>query len=237
LGARGIIEAMNGLSLEARKQMHSGPYVEFYERTPLARLERLLPLMRLQGSESLVDFGCGGAMLLPIVTHRVASYSGVDFSSDFIDAARRRAAAAGIGNCEFFCEDIIAFCEAHPRRFDVATAFDFTEHVADLDLLPILGAIRGTLKPGGRLLLHTPNLEFIVERLKQWGVMRQFPEHIAVRTAAQLEHLLQQAGFEAALIRTHGLAHYNVLSALHPLRRLPGVGRSFVARLFIECSI
>lgn len=216
-------------------RMHSGAYVDNYERKPISRLARLVPMMTLRPDDELADFACGNAMLLPLVADRVKHYHGIDFSSDFIQAAERRAASRGIRNCSFHCEDIVAFCNRHPGHFDVATAMDFSEHIDDRDFVEIFSAIRGALKPGGRLYLHTPNLTFFLELLKQRGVLPQFPQHIAVRDAAENRRLLVACGFSPEGIRVNEIPHYNAMRLVHPLRRLPAIGRYFSARLFIEC--
>lgn len=222
--------------IEYQKKLHSGAYVEMYEKKPISRVERLVPFLHLKGNEELADFACGNAMLLPLISDHVAHYYGIDFSEDFIKAAQQRAAQHAIGNCSFFCEDIVEFCKAHRDRFDIATAFDFSEHIDDKDFLKIFGAIRQSLKTGGRLVLHTPNLEFFVERLKDKGIMKQFPEHIAVRTPQENVLLLERSGFASTDIVVSGIAHYESLRVLHPLRHLPLVGKMFVARLVIECT-
>ena len=61
-------------------RLHSGEYVDRYERKPASRLARLVPLMHLDRGEELVDFACGNAMLLPLVHEQVRHYHGVDFS-------------------------------------------------------------------------------------------------------------------------------------------------------------
>lgn len=221
--------------IEERKRLHSGAYVEMYERKPISRIARLVPMLKLRGDEKMADFACGNAMLLPLVHDRIAVYHGVDFSADFIEVARRRAAEHRIANCAFHCQEIVEFCRQHPGTFDLGTAFDFSEHIDDADFVKIFGAIRDSLKPGGRLWLHTPNLDFFIERLKDRGVLRQFPEHIAVRTSAAHRSLLLACGFSHEQIRIEGIAHYNVLRIVHPLRHLPLVGALFVARLVIEC--
>jgi 2-polyprenyl-3-methyl-5-hydroxy-6-metoxy-1,4-benzoquinol methylase len=217
-------------------RLHSGEYVETYEHHPMSRLERLVPRLGLTGQETLVDVACGNAMLLPLVRDKVRHYHGVDFSPDFIEAARRRAAASEIDNCSFHCADVIDFCAAHPQSFDVATALDFSEHIDDADFVAIFTAVRQSLKDGGRLYLHTPNLDFVPELLKQWGVLPQFPQHIAVRDGPHHLRLLEACGFRPDRIRLQHLAHYyRSMRAVHPLRHLPLVGKHFIARLFIEC--
>ena len=220
---------------EESLRLHSGAYVEGYERRPISRIARLVPRMHLVAREELIDIACGNGMLLPLVHDKVSAYHGVDFSQDFIDVARRRAAANGITNFAFHCEDVVDFARLHPERFGVATALDFSEHIDDADFVTIFTAVRGAMKPGGRLYIHTPNLRFLPELLKQWGIVRQFPQHIAVRDAEHLLRLLEACGFARGDMRIEQLAHYNVLRFAHPLRKLPVVGRYFVARLFIEC--
>jgi 2-polyprenyl-6-hydroxyphenyl methylase/3-demethylubiquinone-9 3-methyltransferase len=174
--------------------------------------------------------------LLPLVATKVNHYYGVDFSKDFIEAAIRRADANGIKNCSFYCMDIVSFCDNHLASFDIATAMDFSEHIDDDDFSRIFSAIYRSLKPGGKLFMHTPNLDFFVERLKHKGVLRQFPEHIAVRNAAQNVAILERCGFKKSHIHVRHIAHYNVLKVLHPLSALPLIGQFFSARLFIECA-
>lgn len=221
--------------LERSKRLHSGAYVEMYERKPISRLARLIPLMHLRGDEVLMDVACGNAMLLPLVSEHVSQYCGVDFSEDFIRAAQRRAKTFGIGNCTFYCQDVIEFCRSRPGSFDIATAFDFSEHIDDDDFVKIFSAVHGSLKTGGRLLLHTPNLDFFMERLKAAGILPQFPEHIAVRTRQANIDLLVSCGFARDQIQACTIPHYNVLRLVHPLRHVPGIGRLFEARLFMEC--
>lgn len=223
--------------LDEARQLHSGDYVERYVRKPLTRVERLVPLMALKPTDVLADFGCGDGMLAQLVCSQVSAYHGADFSQDFIDAAHERARIAGLPNASFHCADIVDFCHAHPAGFDVATALDFSEHIDDATFLKTFSAIRGALRPGGRLYLHTPNLGFFLERAKDMGIIPQFPEHIAVRDMRQNIELLAASGFDRAKISGRVLPHYNVLKLLDPLRRLPLIGRLFEARLFITCEV
>ena len=220
---------------DERIRQHSGEYVENYERKPASRIAPLVPRMSLRPHEELVDFACGNAMLLPLVSRLVRHYHGVDFSPDFIRAAGRRAEAGGFNNCTFHCQDIVSFCTARPGAFDVATALDFSEHIDDREFVEIFGAIRSSLKKGGRLYLHTPNLNFFLELLKQKGILPQFPQHIAVRDASHHIRLLEECGFNRDRMRVEEIAHYNAMRVVHPLRGLPVVGKYFAARLFIEC--
>ena len=221
---------------ESRKDIHSGDYVARYESRPISRITRLVQLMRLDASDDLIDIACGNAMLLEEVSNKIGSYTGVDFSGDFIASAQRRADRIGATNCEFHCDDIVEFCGQSTQRFDVAVALDFSEHITDEEFIPIFSAIRSALKPGGRLYLHTPTLDFFLERMRASGFfLKQRPEHIAVRDTTHNVSLLVKAGFDERSVTATILSHYNVLKVLHPLRHLPLLGQYFEARIFIEC--
>ena len=216
------------------RALHGRDYAERFDRVHgRRRLQQLLPLMQLTKGDDLVDFACGNGLLAAEVHDRVHSYTGVDFSQPFVDLAHARAARLGARNLGFKCTSIAEFGATHPRRFDVACAFDFSEHVPDDEWRVVLADMRRSLKTGGRLYLHTPNAGFILERLKRRNlILRQSPEHVAVRDMASNLELLRESGFTIAA--AHFVRHYNVLRYLHPLRHAPVIGSWFEARIFIE---
>lgn len=224
------------LGKEERKALHGEAYVERFERAQaINRITRLVPLMAMDGTEKIVDIGCGNALSLTALNGRFSSYAGIDFSAPFIKAARLRARSLGIENAEFFCGSAEAFAEENATKFDVALALDISEHVYDTEWLIMLRAVYKMLKAGGRLFVHTPNSTFFVEIMKEKNIiLTQFPEHIAVRTMDENIQLLQEAGY--GIRAAHTLPHYNFLSVLHPLSKVPHIGRHFVARLFIEAE-
>jgi SAM-dependent methyltransferase len=216
------------------RDLHGREYAERFDRMHgHRRLQQLLPLMRLTKGDDLVDFACGNGLLAAEVYERVGSYTGVDFSQPFIDLAIARAARLGARNLQFECASIGEFCATHAQRFDVACAFDFSEHVPDVEWRRILADMRGSLKSGGRLYLHTPNAAFVLEWLKRRNlILRQSPEHVAVRDMPGNLELLRESGF--SIVAAHFVRHYNVLRFLHPLRHAPSIGSWFEARIFIE---
>ncbi len=223
------------LSTEQIRDVYRADYLRRLKRTPTFRLTRLLPFMGLQPSDAVADFGCGDGALLGLIHKHVASYAGVDFSEEFIHAARTRLSSLGMTNATFHCTSIEEFCSRSCGEFDKAFAMDFAEHVYDEDWLSILLAIRSSLKPNGKLFLHTPNGRFFVERLKKMGVLPQLTGHIAVRDEQAHVDLLTQAGFRE--ITTIGLPHYLPLFAwLRPLAYMPALGPFFVARLFLVAT-
>ncbi len=215
------------------RRLHAGDYVEQYGRAASSdRIVRLLPRMPISPGDAVVDIGCGDAQLAELLEGRVARYCGIDFSPDFIELGRRRVAERGLTGVELFCGSVAELAERRPAAFQVAFALDVSEHVPDDEWLEVLRSVRRLLAPGGRLVLHTPNEEFVVERMRARSiVLKPFPQHVAVRDPAANCALLERAGF--AIEQCLSIPHYNVLRFLHPLSWLPGIGRHFVARLLI----
>lgn len=216
--------------------LHSGEYVERYNSKPIDRVRNLVPRMQPLDDMRIADFACGNGMLLHVLEDNYISYDGVDFSPDFVAAAKAWAERAGRCRYRFHCADIRDFCARYSNHFDVAATLDFSEHVDDDSAVAIYQSIRGSLRPGGRLYLHTLNLDFFMERAKQWGIVPQFPEHIAVRDGRSTANLLIAAGFDPDGIRVETIRHYNILKLLHPLSNLPVVGKYFAARLWVVAA-
>ncbi len=220
------------LSDEALRAIYNQGYVDIYDPHAHLRIQRLLPFFALSPGSRVADFGCGNGVLLEILTSRVRDYVGIDFSEPFIRAAERRRTALGLTNGRFVCADIVAFCAQHANTFDAAFALDFSEHLYDDQFVAIFRAIHATLKPGAPVYLHTPNAEYILERLHAWGVLRPVDGHVGVRDAPQHQDLLAQSGF--ARVEVRSLPHYlPAASFFHGLGAVPIVGRYCRARLFV----
>jgi len=222
--------------LESLKKIHGKQYVEkFVVNQSKYRIERLLRYITLQKGQVVVDFACGNGMLLEFVASQVKQYIGVDFSESFIKYANENKDILGVENAFFICSSIADFCRQNIDSFDVGFVFDFSEHVDDCMWLDTLKNIRKSLKNNGKLYLHTPNAEFFVEIMKENNfLLKQFPEHIAIRTMEENIEILKISGLK--IIKTRFLPHYNYLQYLHPLSYLPVVGKCFNARIFIEAA-
>lgn len=224
------------LSEDQRRDLHSGDYVTVLENLPISRLLRLMPHLDLQSNHRVVDFACGAGNFAELIHERVRSVDGIDFSPDFVATARRRAVDKGIQNVIYHCKDITKFCDEHCEEYDIVTALDFSEHIYDDDFVRIFTGAHRILKRGGSLYIYTPNLDFFYERMKDSGLARQFPQHIAVRDAEQNITLLSECGFERQAIACSLLPHFNVFRHIHPLSKLPMIGRWFQAKLLLKCT-
>jgi 2-polyprenyl-3-methyl-5-hydroxy-6-metoxy-1,4-benzoquinol methylase len=215
--------------------LHNEDYVKSYLKKNISRITRLLPLIDVQRTDVIGDFGCGAGMLLWALADKIAEYHGIDFSEPFIREARRIANERGLHNAGFIAADIVRYCKSNNGKFDKAFTLDFSEHIYDKDFLEIYQAIYSSLKPAGVLYLHTPNGAYFLEAMRNKGILRQRPEHVAVRTAREYARLLEACGFKN--ISAQIIPHYVFpLRQLHVLSFLPGMKDILGARMFIKCG-
>jgi len=220
---------------ESREALHGNQYVQRFTGDRQARrVTALAKRISLAPGANILDVGCGTGLLASLLAGQYNRYTGLDFSSVMVQEARRQADMQGLRGCRFILGDAAETMRREVAAYDAIFLLDISEHVPDHEWAEIVCASWGCLKTGGRAYLHTPNLDFVVERLKQHGWMQQFPEHIAVRDVRDNERFFQEAGY-ASTDFTY-LPHYNVLRWLHPLARLPLVGKLMAARLWITAT-
>lgn len=101
----------------------------------------------------VLDLGCGGGILSEPLAWMGADVVGADASGEAIEAARAHADEAGL-EIDYRAATAEALAE-EGASFDVVTAMEIVEHVADLGAF--LGAAARLVKPGGLLILSTLN--------------------------------------------------------------------------------
>lgn len=106
----------------------------------------------LKGVEAL-DLGCGGGLVSAPLARMGAELTAIDASAEAIGAARAYAEEAGL-TIDFQCTSAEALLDTG-ARFDLVTALEIVEHVADVKAF--LAAASALVKPGGVLVLSTIN--------------------------------------------------------------------------------
>jgi SAM-dependent methyltransferase len=158
-----------------------------------AKLEGYLPdVRRLAGPGGVVDLGCGRGEWLALLRAAGVAARGVDANPAFVAAGRARGLDMELG-------DALDYLEAlPPDSTDMVTAFHVIEHLATEDLLALLEAARGALRPGGCLLLETPNPTNLVMAACDFY---NDPTHRSPLPPALTEYLVSTQGFRDVEVR------------------------------------
>lgn len=169
-----------------------------------------------------LDVGGGAGWLLSqakAVEPRLAVTQVVD-----IDASARDAAIAQ--GHDFFLGRIEEFDTA--ARFDVIFLLNLIEHVDDP--VAVLAKVRGLLKPGGRVLVKTPNHDSLDARLfrhRSWGGLHA-PRHWVVFTPESFRQAARAAGLSIDRLALTQGAPFWAVSVLEYLarKRLVSISRA-----------
>lgn len=155
---------------------------------------------RLDARGRILDFGCAAGYFLQVAATAGWTIGGVELSCDMAGQASRALGVPIFNRLD----------ELPPGDFDAVTLWDVIEHVpSPVDTLRALGR---RLRPGGMLMLSTPNTGHwqAVREPERWESYRP-PAHLIYFDARTLKTTLERAGFER--IEIHRAA---------PLPPLPG---------------
>jgi len=142
----------------------------------------------------ILDVGCGGGKLLYFFS-RVGfeNVTGVDISPEQVQLAKQVTHDVRMAN-------VLDYLEANPERFDLITGLDIVEHFHKLEVLRFLDNSFAALKPGGRLILQTPNAD------SPWGMAIRYGDftHEVSFNSNALARLLNLSGFTDIKAREQG---------------------------------
>ncbi len=185
----------------------------------------------------VLDLGSARGDVCFLLAPRVKEAMGIDASRKAVEIAEGERARRGLDNVRFVLGDVAALDPIPDASIDVAGAFDLLEHVDDETVRQMLRALRRVLKPEGLFVAYTPNREHYVERLKAHDfLLKQFPEHVAVRRPREIRRLLEGEGWRL-LEMTYSPAPFPFVHWIEKLLwRLPGIGRPFRYRILLSAA-
>ena len=102
------------------------------------------------GGKTALDVGCGAGLLAEPLARLGAAVTGIDASRELVEVARRHASERAL-DIDYRAGDV----EELGGRFDLVTAMEVIEHVADP--AAFVRALAKRLAPGGLLIMSTPN--------------------------------------------------------------------------------
>ena len=124
-----------------------------YITDAIRRIKGTLPDQNPMQNLRILDIGCGGGLLAEPMARLGGMVTGIDVTSEAIDAARTHATASGL-YITYHCQSAEALA-ASGATFDVIYASEVIEHVADRNVFA--AAIADMLADNGVVVLTTIN--------------------------------------------------------------------------------
>jgi 2-polyprenyl-3-methyl-5-hydroxy-6-metoxy-1,4-benzoquinol methylase len=144
-------------------RFRAGALQELYLDRRVAIAQKFCPPSRPGGTRRWLDLGCGDG----VITARIADFAdevvGVDISDRNIAVANDLRERPNVRYIRAAVEEPEAYADG--RSFDAVSAFEILEHV--YDPAAFLRDAAAQLRPGGILILSTPNAASLTRRLKR----------------------------------------------------------------------
>ena len=153
----------------------------------------------------VLDIGCGRGELLGLLRDNGIRCIGVDTSEDFVKHNRDAGHECELGDALDYLQSVPA------GSFGAITALHVVEHLPHEKALALLDAIRDALRPGGLLVIETPNPTNVIVGA---GNFYLDPTHVRPVHPAYLEFAAVERGFVDAEIRP--LHPMTVMQVVHP---------------------
>lgn len=188
------------IASETELQDHYEDYGHAWQDSPITR-ERYRNLLddfeTERSTYRILDFGCGAGYFLEEARARGWETFGIEYSGLALEMARSKqleVVAAPVGRD--------AFPEGY---FDVVTAFEVFEHIADPS--SVADVLAHVLRRDGLLYCTTPNFDALSRRLlgPRWNVIG-YPEHLCYFTPMTLRGWLARHGFAAESVGSTGIS-------------------------------
>jgi 2-polyprenyl-3-methyl-5-hydroxy-6-metoxy-1,4-benzoquinol methylase len=191
-----IVTAPGGLPTAYAGEHGSDPVAATYLDSNAARevfRQALAAIPRAETPQRLLDVGAAQGTLLEEAARLGFIAEGVDHNPDNVRDARAKGLTMRLGEAEDLADE---------AAFDVVTMMDIIEHLADPARL--LAMAHRALRPGGTLVVYTPNhraaavmLARLVRRLGlRYPVAEIFGRnHVCFFDSRSLWRLLERAGF------------------------------------------
>ncbi len=126
-----------------------------YRRWALAAQSRINGWLPADHNMPVLDMGCGsGNFLFLLEQLGYTDVTGVDLSPEQVALAQKWCPRATV-----IQGDARETLAQNPGHFGLIAGFDIVEHLNKAELLPLFSSMAQALRPGGRVILQTPNAE------------------------------------------------------------------------------
>jgi ubiquinone/menaquinone biosynthesis C-methylase UbiE len=224
--------------LYPREYFESLHPAHWFRNPPRKYAERNRDALRLLDPEKddvVVELGCARGDLTFLLAPLVREVIGVDASGEALAMAETERVRRGVQNIRWLKADVANLSALPDASANAVAAIDLVEHIDDPTLETMLTECHRILVPGGRLAVYTPDRAHYVERLKAHDlILKQFPQHIAVRRAQAYVAMLKKAGLAVAILG-FSVSPFPVVRRIEKLLApLPFIGPTFRYRILIR---
>lgn len=164
------------------------------------RRHRLMQRAKLADGTKLLEIGCGAGQFIATNSTKYDWY-GMDYSEAGIEQARNRLPELAPDRLSSI--PIEDYEPPFTEGFDGILCFDTIEHI--FNPKPVFTRVATWLKPGGVMILSTPDIGSLMARTtgKRWPFMTP-PEHLSFFTRDCMQQALAQAGMNTIYDRSLG---------------------------------
>jgi 2-polyprenyl-3-methyl-5-hydroxy-6-metoxy-1,4-benzoquinol methylase len=185
------------------KALLDGPPVQrFWHRSKLDLLDWIFPV---RNGDDVLEVGAGSGVFADAMASRGARVVAIDANDSAIDYAVSTFARPGLTFLKGYLDEL----RFEPQSFDKATCLEVIEHVYPDQVRALLSSLMRILRPGGRLLLTTPNyrglwpfVEWTADRFSPAAKM-DAEQHVTHFHRKRLADFVRAAGFEIEKLRTY----------------------------------
>jgi len=164
--------------------------------------KELMHLLPSQKDIKIVDLGCGfGTFVKPAMDAGYQNIKGYDISKEQVKVAH----SLGINNV--FCMSIDAFFETK-EKVDVLVGLDIIEHFTKDELIDFLKKAKSCLKPGGKIILRTPNMDAPQTSIFAFGDV----SHETLLNKSAALQIMSSVGFTKTLVYGGLIRNHNPIA-------------------------
>jgi O-antigen chain-terminating methyltransferase len=147
--------------------------------------DRYIPYAdRFARGSRVLDVGCGRGEFLELLAERDIDGCGIDSDADMVETVRKKGLQAVVA-------DALPYLRDHEGEFDGVFASHLIEHLPAEQVRDLVHGAAGALRPGGRLLLVTPNPHNLQMHLRDFWIDLQ---HVRFYSQDGVRWLLHEAG-------------------------------------------
>jgi len=183
--------------IEAEERLHNDPTSELWGE----HRARYRFASQFADGARVLDVACGAGFGMQVLRHVGACAVGMDLDTSALIEARGIDASVPVVRAD------ATRLPLPDRCIDLVTSFETLEHVSEAAML--VRELRRVLRPGGRLVLSTPNRAFGPPELHSGN-----PFHIREFTAVELRELLVECFDEVQLFGQWPSPHYRYVPFL-----------------------